>query len=65
MIECTSIDNNHNFYGNPIYEQHKLRYSSIIKRQNWDIPVVRGMEYDTYDNPAAYYLVRGAATERL
>lgn len=46
------------FYGNPIYEQHTLRFASIIKRQNWDVPTVRGMEYDRYDNPAAYYLVK-------
>lgn len=58
MIECVTLSNNHLFYGNPIMEQHKLRYSSIIKRQSWDVPVVREMEYDSYDNPAAYYLVK-------
>lgn len=58
MIECVTLENNHLFTGNPLYEQHKLRFSSIIKRQGWKVPVVRGMEYDSYDNPAAYYLVR-------
>ena len=58
MIECVTLENNHLFSGNPIYEQHKLRYSSIIKRQSWDVPVIRGMEYDSYDNPSAYYLIR-------
>lgn len=58
MIECVTLENNHHFLGNPICEQHKLRYDSIIKRQSWDIPTVRGMEYDTYDNPASYYLIK-------
>lgn len=58
MLECVTLKSNHLFDGNPIYEQHKLRYESIIKRQGWDVPTVDGMEYDSYDNPAAYYLVR-------
>lgn len=58
MIECVTLSNNHNFYGNPICDQHRLRYASIIERQNWDVPTVRGMEYDCYDNPAAYYLIK-------
>ncbi len=58
MIQCTTLETNHYFKGNPILAQHRLRYESIIKRQNWDIPTVREMEYDSYDNPAAYYLVK-------
>lgn len=58
MIECVTLSSTHLFYGNPICAQHKLRYDSIITRQNWDVPVIHGMEYDSYDNPAAYYLVK-------
>ncbi|HBR69678.1 MAG TPA: autoinducer synthase [Rhodospirillaceae bacterium] len=58
MIECATIENNHRFDGNPILAQHRLRYESIIQRQHWDVPCVRGMEYDSYDNPAAYYFVK-------
>ncbi len=58
MIECITLENVHCFSGNPICEQHRLRYRSIIERQGWDVPVVRGLEYDQYDNPAAYYLVK-------
>ncbi|MGH1455242.1 MAG: acyl-homoserine-lactone synthase [Alphaproteobacteria bacterium] len=58
MIECVTIENNHFYAGNPICEQHKLRYQSIIKRQNWDVPYIKNMEYDSYDNPAAHYLVK-------
>lgn len=58
MIECVTLENNHNFSGNPLCSQHRLRYESITKRQNWDVPSVRSMEYDSYDNPVAHYLVR-------
>lgn len=58
MIECVTLENNHHFYGNPILEQHKLRHSSIIQRQGWDVPTVRDLEYDSYDNPASYYLIK-------
>jgi acyl homoserine lactone synthase len=56
-IECVTVETNHKFVGNPIMEQHKLRYRSIIQRQGWGVPSIRDMEYDQYDNPAATYLV--------
>ncbi|MGE3248172.1 MAG: acyl-homoserine-lactone synthase [Beijerinckiaceae bacterium] len=58
MIECVTLETSHHFTGNPISAQHKLRFESIIKRQNWDVPTVRDLEFDAYDNPAAYYLVK-------
>lgn len=57
MIDCVSISTSHFFGGNPIYEQHRLRYECIVQRQSWKVPTIRNMEYDQYDNPAAYYLV--------
>lgn len=57
MIECVNIASNHLFDGNPIAAQHRLRFRSIIERQDWDVPFVDQMEYDTYDNPAAVYLI--------
>ena len=57
MIDCVSIDNVHKFNGNPLASQHQLRYRSIIQRQKWDVPVVKDMEYDSYDNPATTYLI--------
>lgn len=56
-IECVTLETSHHFPGNPLVEQHKLRYRSIIERQNWEVPHVRKLEYDQYDNPAATYLV--------
>lgn len=58
MVECVNIENNHLYSGNPLHAQHKLRFQSIIQRQDWKVPHIRNMEYDTYDNPAAHYLVK-------
>jgi acyl homoserine lactone synthase len=57
MIDCVSISTNHFFPGNPVYEQHRLRHECIVQRQAWKVPTIHNMEYDQYDNPAAYYLV--------
>jgi acyl homoserine lactone synthase len=57
MLDCVSISTSHLFAGNPIYEQHRLRHECIVKRQSWNVPTIRNMEYDQYDNPAACYLV--------
>ena len=57
MIDCVSISTSHFFYGNPIYEQHRLRHECIVQRQSWNVPTIRNMEYDQYDNPAACYFV--------
>lgn len=65
MIECVTLENNHCFSGNPLREQHRLRYRSIIVRQKWDVPTVREMEFDSYDNPAAHYLVRRDLTGKV
>jgi acyl homoserine lactone synthase len=57
MLDCVSISTSHLFNGNPIYEQHRLRHECIVQRQAWNVPTIRNMEYDQYDNPAACYLV--------
>ncbi|MDX1948982.1 MAG: acyl-homoserine-lactone synthase [Rickettsiales bacterium] len=56
-IECVTLETNHLFDGNPIAEQHKLRYRSIIQRQGWEVPTIRNLEFDQYDNPATTYLI--------
>jgi len=64
MIECVTLETNHLFDGNPVAAQHRLRYRSVIARQNWDVPTIRDLEYDDYDNPATTYLVaRNSAGE--
>ncbi len=56
-VDCVTIANNHLFHNNLLAGQHRLRYDSIISRQNWNVPHIEGMEYDQYDNPATTYLV--------
>jgi acyl homoserine lactone synthase len=57
MIEFVTVDNVNQFSGNALAAQHRLRYRSIIERQEWNVPNYSEMEFDQYDNPAAKYLV--------
>ena len=56
-VICVTVDTNHLFSDNPLASQHRLRFNSIIKRQNWEVPFVRNLEYDQYDNPSTVYLI--------
>jgi len=56
-IECVTQATNHLFSGNPLADQYRLRYNSIISRQDWDVPHFHDMEYDQYDTPATTYLI--------
>lgn len=60
MIDCVTISNNHCFAGNPLLEQHKLRYKEVIAKEKWDdIYLLDQMEFDQYDNLATeYYIYR-------
>jgi acyl homoserine lactone synthase len=57
MIEFVTVDNVNQFSENALAAQHRLRYRSIIERQEWNVPNYGEMEFDQYDNPAAKYLV--------
>jgi len=57
MIEFVTVENVNQFPENALAGQHRLRYRSIIERQQWDVPNYGEMEFDQYDNPAAKYLV--------
>ena len=57
MIKCVSIKNNHLFDGNPLFEQHRLRFNEISQRLDWDVPDYDGMEFDEYDTPATTYFL--------
>jgi acyl homoserine lactone synthase len=57
MIEFVTVENVNQFSENALAAQHRLRYRSIIERQQWDVPNYGEMEFDQYDNPAAKYLV--------
>lgn len=36
---------------------HRLRYEIFVKRQNWKLPHIDGIEFDEFDTPAARYLL--------
>src|ERR1035438_5037366 len=38
MIEFVTVENVNQFVDNPPAAQHRLRYRSIIERQQWDVP---------------------------
>ncbi|MGB9069410.1 MAG: acyl-homoserine-lactone synthase [Candidatus Acidiferrales bacterium] len=57
MIEFVTVENMNRFSENALAAQHRLRYRSIIERQDWNVPNYHEMEFDQYDNPAAKYLV--------
>jgi N-acyl-L-homoserine lactone synthetase len=56
MISCISCSNVHEF-GRAFYSQFRLRYEEFIERQDYQVPVYDGMEFDQYDTPASRYFV--------
>ncbi|MBD1583065.1 acyl-homoserine-lactone synthase [Pseudoalteromonas sp. S16_S37] len=56
-VECIKNSTAHRFEGNPIAEQHRLRYKCLIEGQAWNAPFIDNMEYDQYDNPATVYFI--------
>jgi acyl homoserine lactone synthase len=56
MISCISCENVH-LFGPAFHSQFQLRYRAFIERQDYDVQIYKGMEYDQYDTPASYYLV--------
>ena len=56
MISCVTVENLRDF--GALYPAiFRLRYDAFIERQDYDVRVFRGMEYDQYDTPATAYLV--------
>ncbi|MEG3617508.1 acyl-homoserine-lactone synthase [Magnetovibrio sp. PR-2] len=48
---------NAHHYDDALAQSYKVRHRAFIEKQNWDVPHCHGMEYDTYDTPAAVYLL--------
>lgn len=44
-------------HGDAWANHHRLRRKLFIERNKWDVPEADGMEYDTYDTPAARYVL--------
>jgi len=56
MISCISAENVHEF-GQAFHSQFRLRHGGFVERQQYDVSVYDGMEFDRYDTPATRYLV--------
>ena len=56
MITCITCENLDEF-GKTFHSQFVLRHEEFVARQNYDVPVYEGMEFDQYDTPASRYLV--------
>lgn len=56
MILCVDYETAH-FFGGVLPAQAKLRYQTIVERQQWEIHTFNGCEYDQYDTPATTYLM--------
>ena len=56
MISCISCENVHEF-GSAFHSQFRLRYGGFVERQQYDVSVYDGMEFDRYDTPASRYFV--------
>jgi len=56
MIEAITIETAH-LLGDAMAMMHRLRYRLFVERQNYDVPTLRGMEWDQFDTPAAVYLL--------
>lgn len=56
MIHCINHRTWQHF-GGALASQFHLRYRMLVDAQYWEVGRFQGMEYDTYDTPAATYLV--------
>ncbi|NQV84799.1 MAG: GNAT family N-acetyltransferase [Rhodospirillales bacterium] len=56
MLCLVNWENAH-LLGDALPALHRLRHRVFVKRQGWNVPEYRGMEYDQFDTPAADYLV--------
>ena len=56
MISCISCENVHEL-GRALHSQFQLLFEEFIERQDYDVPVYDGMEFDQYDTPASLHLV--------
>lgn len=55
-IDIVTWGNAH-LFGDALAQSYQVRHRAFIEKQEWDVPHCHGMEYDTYDTPAAVYLL--------
>lgn len=56
MIDAISLETAH-LLGDALPSAHRLRHRIFVGRQKYDVPALRGMEWDQFDTPAAVYML--------
>jgi acyl homoserine lactone synthase len=56
MVDAITIETAH-LLGDAMVKMYRLRYRVFVVRQHYDVPTLRGMEWDQFDTPAAVYLL--------
>lgn len=56
MIEAFTVETAH-LLGDALPAHHRLRHKIFVERQGYQVPTYRGMEWDTFDTPAAVYMM--------
>ncbi len=56
MIDAITVETAH-LLGDALPMMHRLRYRVFVERQGYEVPSLRGMEWDEFDTPAAVYLI--------
>jgi acyl homoserine lactone synthase len=56
MIDAFSVETAH-LLGDALPALHRLRHKIFVERHGYQVPTYRGMEWDTFDTPAAVYLL--------
>ncbi|HRK95761.1 MAG TPA: acyl-homoserine-lactone synthase, partial [Rhodospirillales bacterium] len=56
MIDAFTVETAH-LLGDALPALHRLRHKIFVERHGYQVPTYRGMEWDTFDTPAAVYLL--------
>ena len=56
MVDAFTVETAH-LLGDAMVTMHRLRYRVFVERQKYDVPTLRGMEWDEFDTPAAVYML--------
>lgn len=56
MIDAFTVETAH-LFGDALPALHRLRHKIFVERQGYQVPTLRGMEWDAFDTPAAVYMM--------
>lgn len=56
MIDIITVETAH-LLGDALPQMHRLRYRIFVEAQGYNVPALRGMEWDQFDTPATTYML--------